>query len=222
MLRSSVSRLTSRLLPVRALSASPVALPDLPYDYAELEPVISGEIMELHHGKHHAAYVTNYNLALEQLAEAYEGDDHAKAIALQAALQFNGGGHINHSIFWQNLAPPSKGGGGEPEGELAVAIAEKWGSFEDFKTLFNAKTAAVQGSGWGWLGWDNENGGLAITAMPNQTPLAVTGHTPLLGIDVWEHAYYLQYKNARPEYLKEVWNVINWADVSARYAAAKK
>jgi superoxide dismutase, Fe-Mn family len=158
-----------------------VKLPDLAYDFGALEPVISGEIMTLHHQKHHQAYVTNYNAALEQYAEAEHKGDHAKMIALQPALKFNGGGHINHSIFWTNLAPPKQGGGGEPEGELLKAIETEFGSFEDFKKTFSAKTAAVQGSGWGWLGYSKEQKRVVMATLPNQDPLSTTGLIPLLG-----------------------------------------
>uniref|UniRef100_K3WFH7 Superoxide dismutase n=1 Tax=Globisporangium ultimum (strain ATCC 200006 / CBS 805.95 / DAOM BR144) TaxID=431595 RepID=K3WFH7_GLOUD len=198
-----------------------VKLPDLPYDFGALEPVISGEIMQLHHQKHHQAYVTNYNLALEQYAEAEHKGDHAKLIALQPALRFNGGGHINHSIFWTNLASPQQGGGGEPDGELRAAIEAEFGDFEAFKKTFSAKTAAVQGSGWGWLGYSTENKRVQIATLANQDPLSTTGLIPLLGVDVWEHAYYLQYKNVRPDYLSAIWKVVNWKNVEERFLAAK-
>lgn len=162
-----------------------VTLPDLPYDFGALEPVISGEIMQLHHQKHHQAYVTNYNLALEQYAEADQKGDHAKLIALQPALRFNGGGHINHSIFWTNLAPPNQGGGGEPDGEIRAAIEAEFGDFEAFKKTFSAKTAAVQGSGWGWLGYSKENKRVQIATLANQDPLSTTGLIPLLGCVVF-------------------------------------
>jgi len=195
-------------------------LPDLPYDYSELEPVISAEIMELHHKKHHNGYVTNVNNALEQYAEAEAKNDLAKMISLQSAINFNGGGHINHSIFWTNLAPPSKGGGTPPEGALAEAINHEFGSLEQFMEQFNAKTIPIQGSGWGWLGYNKAKGRLEIATCQNQDPLVKTGLTPLLGVDVWEHAYYLQYKNVRPDYVKAIWGVINWKNVAERYAAA--
>ncbi|TMW61518.1 hypothetical protein Poli38472_012709 [Pythium oligandrum] len=198
-----------------------VKLPDLPYDFGALEPVISGEIMQLHHQKHHQAYVTNYNVALEQYAEAEHKGDHAKMIALQPALRFNGGGHINHSIFWTNLASPKEGGGGEPEGDLLKAIETEFGSFENFKKTFSTKTAAVQGSGWGWLGYSKEQKRVSIVTLPNQDPLSTTGLVPLLGVDVWEHAYYLQYKNVRPDYLNAIWDVVNWKNVEERYLVAK-
>lgn len=136
--------------------------------------------------------------------------------------RFNGGGHINHSIFWTNLAPANAAGGGAPEGELAAAIDAGFGSFDAFKETFAAKTAAVQGSGWGWLGFNPATGAVEIATTANQDPLqATTGLTPLLGVDVWEHAYYLQYKNVRPDYLKAIWEVVNWGNVAERFAAAK-
>ncbi|KAJ0399073.1 hypothetical protein P43SY_008693 [Pythium insidiosum] len=203
-------------------SIATVKLPDLPYDFGALEPVISAEIMQLHHQKHHQAYVTNYNVALEQHAEAEHKGDHAKMIALQPALRFNGGGHVNHSIFWTNLAPPKQGGGGEPEGELLKAIEAEFCTFENFKKTFSAKTAAVQGSGWGWLGYSPEQKRVQIVTCANQDPCSTTGLVPLLGIDVWEHAYYLQYKNVRPDYLNQIWKVVNWQNVEERYLVAKK
>ncbi len=144
--------------------------------------------MQLHHGKHHAAYVNNFNLLLPQYQEAESKGDVSKMISLQAGLRFNGGGHINHTIFWQNLAPISQGGGGAPTGKLAAAIEKEFGSFEAFKTKFNTQTAAVQGSGWGWLGFNPATCRLAITTLANQDPLSTVGQIPLLGIDVWEHA----------------------------------
>lgn len=194
-------------------------LPKLPYDYDALEPVISKEIMELHHSKHHNAYVTNLNKALESYANA----DLDQQIALQSAIRFNGGGHINHSIFWTNLAPQSQGGGEPPAGELADAIKKRWGSLDNFIEAFNGQAGPLQGSGWCWLGFNKKSQQLVIQNCSNQDPLyATTGLIPLLGVDVWEHAYYLQYKNVRPDYLKNIWKVVNWANVSERYAAAKE
>nr|CAR82602.1 mitochondrial manganese superoxide dismutase [Xantho poressa] len=193
-------------------------LPDLPYDYGALEPTISAEIMQLHHSKHHQTYVNNLNVAEEKLAEAKAKGDVSTVIALAPAIKFNGGGHINHSIFWQNMSPD----GGEPEGELLAAINRDFGSVENMKNQLSAQTVAVQGSGWGWLGYNKQKGTLQIAACPNQDPLeATTGLVPLFGIDVWEHAYYLQYKNVRPDYVKAIWNVANWKDIGARFTAAK-
>lgn len=200
---------------------TPHEQPDLPYDFNALEPVISAEIMELHYTKHHAGYVKNLNSALEQYFEANTKWDLEKMIALQNSINFNGGGHINHTIFWTNLAPEGNGGGGHPEGELAVAINKEFGSFENFIEKFNAKTAAVQGSGWGWLGYCKEKNSVKLCTCQNQDPLSTKGLVPLLGVDVWEHAYYLQYKNLRPEYLKNIWRIVNWKNVSERFEEAR-
>lgn len=204
----------------RAMGTASFKLPDMPYDYNALEPFISADIMKIHHTKHHQAYVTNLNAALDQYSDAQAKNDVTKMIALQPALRFNGGGHLNHSIFWTNLASPKNGGGGEPTGELARQIAQQFGSFANFQTKFQTASAAVQGSGWGWLGYNKEAKRVEIVTLPNQDPL--TSHVPLLGVDVWEHAYYLQYKNVRPDYLKAIWNVINWNNVAERLAAAQK
>eukprot|EP01023_Acetabularia_acetabulum_P010223 TRINITY_DN1467_c0_g1_i2.p1 TRINITY_DN1467_c0_g1~~TRINITY_DN1467_c0_g1_i2.p1 ORF type:complete len:220 (-),score=40.25 TRINITY_DN1467_c0_g1_i2:187-846(-) len=207
----------------RSLSAirgiATVSLPDLGYDYGALEPHISADIMQLHHSKHHATYVANYNKTLEQYAEAEIKGDTAAMIALHPALKFNGGGHVNHSIFWKNLCPAKDYA--PPSGDLLESINLEFGSYDDFVSNFNTTTAAVQGSGWGWLGYNKLSGKLQISTCSNQDPLSITGLVPLLGIDVWEHAYYLQYKNVRPDYLKAVWNVVNWTDVAQRYAQAK-
>jgi len=210
---------------LRRFSSAPstsFTLPDLPYDYAALEPAVSGEIMTIHHAKHHQTYVTNLNAAYEKLLDAQAKGDVDAVIALQGAIKFNGGGHINHSIFWQNLCPVSMGGGQLQDGPLKTALTEEFGSLEDLQAKFNATTAGIQGSGWGWLGYDTTSGKIKIATCANQDPLVAThGLVPLLGIDVWEHAYYLQYKNVRPEYLKQIWQVVNWKDVEARYLDAK-
>lgn len=176
----------------RAFSAltggSSFKLPDLPYDYGALEPAISGEIMRIHHTKHHNAYVTNLNVALEKYAKASASGNVAEMIALQPSLRFNGGGHVNHSIFWENLAPVGKGGGGEPTGELAKLITERFGGFAAMKSAMNAGGAAVQGSGWVWLGYNKATGKVDVAACANQDPLSTLGLVPLIGIDVWEHA----------------------------------
>jgi len=200
---------------------TPHEQPDLPYDFNALEPVISAEIMELHYTKHHSGYVKNLNIALEKYFEANQKWNLEQMIALQSAINFNGGGHINHSIFWTNLAPEGKGGGGEPTGELAAEIAKEFGAFEKFVEKFNAKTGAIQGSGWGWLGYCKEKKTVMIATCQNQDPLSTKGLIPLLGVDVWEHAYYLQYKNLRPEYLKNIWRVVNWENVAERFKNAK-
>ena len=194
-------------------------LPDLPYDYNALEPVISAETMQLHHGKHHKAYVTNLNAALEKYAAAEAKKDMEQMIALQSAIKFNGGGHVNHSIFWTNLTPQSKAKK-EPSGKLLEAIKKDFGSFKDFQEKFNTKTAAIQGSGWGWLGYSKEFKRLQIATCSNQDPLSTVGLIPLLGVDVWEHAYYLQYKNVRPDYVKAIWGVFNWENIEQRFEKA--
>ncbi|XP_062092437.1 superoxide dismutase [Mn], mitochondrial-like [Humulus lupulus] len=201
---------TSRIALSRGLQT--FSLPDLPYDYGALEPAISGEIMQLHHQKHHQAYVTNYNKALEQLQEAISKGDSATVAKLQSAIKFNGGGHINHSIFWKNLTPISEGGGEPPKGSLGWAIDTDFGTLDALVKKVSAEGAALQGSGWVWLSLDKELKKLVVETTPNQDPLVTKGASlvPLLGIDVWEHAYYLQYKNVRPDYLKNIWKVINW------------
>lgn len=196
-------------------------LPPLPYDFNALEPVISAEIMKLHYEKHHQGYVTNLNKALEQYAEAEQKQNIEKMVALGSAIKFNGGGHINHSIFWSNLAPQNKGGGQPPTGALAEAINKKYGSLDKFIEQFSAKTVAIQGSGWGWLGYHPELNCLTIMTCDNQDPLVTKNLVPLLGIDVWEHAYYLQYKNVRADYVKEIWKIINWKNIEERYQNAK-
>jgi Fe-Mn family superoxide dismutase len=196
-------------------------LPKLPYALDALEPVISKEIMDLHYNKHHAAYVNNLNKALEQYAEAQSKNDLAAMINIDQAIKFNGGGNVNHSIFWTNLAPKSEGGGKAPEGELAKAINDQFGSLEKLIEQMSAQAVGLQGSGWAWLGFNKTNGRLELTTCPNQDPLSTKGLVPLLGIDVWEHAYYLQYKNVRPDYVKKIWEVVNWKNVADRYAQAK-
>ncbi|XP_067633372.1 superoxide dismutase [Mn], mitochondrial [Eurosta solidaginis] len=194
-------------------------LPKLPYDYAALEPVICREIMELHHQKHHQGYVNNLNAAEEQLAEAQQKKDVTKIISLAPALRFNGGGHINHSIFWHNLSPEKS----QPSNDLKCAIEAQFGSLDAMKKELTTLTVGVQGSGWGWLGYNKKSKQLQLVALPNQDPLeGSTGLVPLFGIDVWEHAYYLQYKNVRPSYVEAIWDIANWKDISNRYAVAAK
>lgn len=197
-------------------------LPDLPYDFSALEPVISAEIMQLHYTKHHQGYVNNLNAALEKYHEAESKSDVAAMIAHQQAIKFNGGGHVNHSIFWTTLAPVGKGGGEAPQGDLSSAIKAEFGSFETFVEKLSAAANGVQGSGWGWLGWNKASGKLVIASCANQDPLSTLGYVPLFGIDVWEHAYYLQYKNVRADYVKNIWKIVNWKNVEERYAQAKK
>lgn len=196
-------------------------LPPLPYDFNALEPVISAEIMNLHYTKHHQAYVNNLNKALEQYAEAEQKKDLATMESLLSAIKFNGGGHLNHSIFWTNLAPKDKGGGTPPEGALAQAINKQYGSLQKLIDQLSAMSIAIQGSGWGWLGWCKVNSCFMLATCENQDPLVNKGLIPLLGIDVWEHAYYLQYKNVRPDYVKAIWNIVNWKNVAERFEKAQ-
>lgn len=202
--------------------ADQYTLPELPYDFNALEPVISAEIMQLHYTKHHQGYVTNLNKALEQYAEAMEKQQLQAMTALLQAIKFNGGGHINHSIFWTNLAPITKGGGEMVKGAVTTAIEKDFGSTDAFIEEFNTKTVAIQGSGWGWLGYNKPKKRLEIVTCENQDPLSTKGLIPLLGIDVWEHAYYLQYKNVRADYVKALWKIINWKNVENRFIEATK
>jgi superoxide dismutase, Fe-Mn family len=201
----------------------PYELPPLPYDHNALEPTIDARTMEIHHGKHHQAYVDNLNKAIdgtewdnrpiEQLLGALSEiapDDKQKAI------RNNGGGHANHSLFWQIMKP---GGGGEPSGALASAIADTFGSVDELKSAINDGGVKRFGSGWSWLVWDGT--GLALYSTPNQDSPLLQDDVPLLGIDVWEHAYYLSYQNRRPDYLSAWWNVVNWDEVGKRYDEAR-
>lgn len=195
-------------------------LPDLPYAYNALEPVISEEIMRTHHQKHHQAYINNLNNAIEQFTIATHSNDAGAQASLTAQINFNAGGYINHCIFWKNLCPPSQAKG-KPNGKLLKAIEDEFGSFEGFKKFFGIHTGAIQGSGWGWLGFNTVSGRVQFATTGNQDALlAHRGLIPLLGIDVWEHAYYLQYKNMRPDYVKAMWDIVNWDDVASRFENA--
>nr|QBH73410.1 manganese-iron superoxide dismutase [Encarsia formosa] len=193
-------------------------LPELPYDYRALEPIICAEIMQIHHSKHHATYVNNLNAAEEKLKEAVGKGDVSTQIALGPAIKFNGGGHLNHSIFWNNLSPCSS----NPDTGLCDQINKDFGSIDEMKKRLSEATIAIQGSGWGWLGYNQKDNKLQIATCANQDPLkATTGLIPLFGIDVWEHAYYLQYKNVRPDYVKAIFDIANWKDISERFQKAK-
>lgn len=198
-------------------------LPDLPYAYDALEPYIDEETMHLHHDKHHNTYVTNLNAAIEKYPELGEktieellSDMDAVPTDIKTAVRNNGGGHANHSFFWEIMAPNA---GGEPTGGIKEAINEAFGDFSSFKEEFKKAAAGRFGSGWAWLVM--ENGKLAITSTANQDSPLMEGKTPILGLDVWEHAYYLKYKNVRPDYIAAFWNVINWDEVNKRFEAAK-
>ena len=193
-------------------------LPELTYDYAALEPHISATIMELHHSKHHAAYVAGANAAIEKLAEVREAGDFANINRLQKDLAFHLGGHTNHSIFWKNLTPNSQE---RPAGELAAAIDEFFGSFEKFQAHFNAAALGLQGSGWAFLAWDAVGSRLIIEQLYDQQGNVPVATVPLLMLDMWEHAFYLDYKNVKGDYVKAFWNIINWDDVAARFDAAR-
>lgn len=200
--------------------AKKYVLPELPYAYDALEPHISAEIMELHHSKHHQNYVNGANAALEKLEAARkDGSIAAVVTALSKDLAFNLGGHTNHSLFWENLGP---NGGGKPTGALAVAIDADFGSFEEFQKHFAAAALGLQGSGWAVLAYDKIGERLVIEQMTDQQGNLSIDLVPLLLLDMWEHAFYLQYKNVKADYVAAVWNVFNWDEVAARYAAAVK
>ena len=199
-------------------------LPPLPYDYAALEPTIDEATMKLHHDKHHQTYVTNLNGAVDKhpelgkkTPEELVADLASVPEDVRAVVRNNGGGHVNHTMFWQIMKP---GGGGDPNGAIAAQIKADFGDFESFKKLFNETTAKQFGSGWGWLIF--EGGKLKIVTTPNQDNPISQGLYPILGNDVWEHAYYLKYNNRRPDYLAAWWSVVNWDEINKRFATAKK
>ncbi|MDF2681267.1 MAG: sodA [Brevibacillus sp.] len=198
-------------------------LPALPYAHNALEPHIDVQTMEIHHGRHHATYVNNLNAALEAHADLQDksveeliSNIDALPEGIRTAVRNNGGGHANHTLFWEILSP---NGGGAPTGELADAINAAFGSFDNFKAEFAKAATGRFGSGWAWLVADG--GKVAITSTPNQDSPVMEGKNPILGLDVWEHAYYLKYQNKRPDYIGAFWNVVNWDEVSKRFAAAK-
>ncbi len=198
---------------------APYSLPDLPYDYAALEPWISGQIMELHHDKHHATYVKGANDALEKMAEARDKSELGNINLLEKNLAFNLAGHVNHSVFWPNLSPD---GGDKPEGELGAAIDDQFGSFDAFRAHFSAVATGVQGSGWAILAWDILGQRLIIEQLYDHQGNLAAGSYPLLMLDMWEHAFYLQYKNVKADYVKQLWNVVNWDEVAKRFDDARK
>jgi len=193
-------------------------LPELSYDYGALAPAISGQIMELHHSKHHQTYVTGANTAIQQMAEARDSGNLATINKLEKDLAFNLGGHVNHSVFWTNMSP---NGGDKPVGELASAIDDYFGSFEKFQAHFTAAALGVQGSGWAALLWDSIGQRLIISQFFDQQSNFPVGTVPVLLLDVWEHAYYLDYKNVRADYVKAFWNIVDWSNVQARFDAAR-
>ena len=201
-------------------------LPEMPYAYDALEPHIDAQTMEIHHSKHHQKYTDGMNGALEKLSPELQDKDIEEILSninqvpddVKGAINFNGGGYDNHKLFWNSM---KQNGGGEPTGAIADAINDSFGSFAEFKELFSSKTAPLQGSGWGWLVYNPNSGKVEYKAMPNQTSPRTEGLVPLLGLDVWEHAYYLKYQNKRPDYIAAWWNVINWDEVNDRFSKAK-
>ena len=193
-------------------------LPALDYDYGALEPHISGQIMELHHDKHHATYVKGANTALEKLAQARDSDDYGAISKLQKDLAFNLSGHVLHSLFWQNLTPS---GGGEPTGEVAAQLETDFGGFTRFKRHMSEAAATIQGSGWALAAWDPASSRIIIEQVYDHQGNHGQGTMPLLAIDAWEHAYYLQYKNAKTDFFAAIWNVFDWDDVTQRLIAAR-
>ena len=194
------------------------SLPDLGYDYGALEPHISGQIMELHHSKHHQAFVTGANTAIEQLADAREKDSFGTINQLGKNLAFNLAGHVNHTVFWKNLSP---NGGDKPDGELGAAVDEFFGSFDAFRAHFTANALGIQGSGWSILAWDTLGERLIIEQLYDHQGNLASGQVPLLMLDMWEHAFYLQYKNVKADYVEAFWNIANWGDVATRFETAK-
>jgi superoxide dismutase, Fe-Mn family len=194
------------------------SLPDLPYDYGALAPHIAGEIMELHHSKHHQTYVNAANDVLDKLAAARDTGDYGAIVGLEKTLAFNLGGHVNHSIFWNNLSPD---GGDKPTGDLAAALDEHFGSFDAFRAHFTAAATTIQGSGWAVLGWDTLGRRLLVHQLYDQQANLPAGQIPLVMLDMWEHAFYLQYRNVKPDYVTAWWNVVDWADAADRFAKAR-
>lgn len=195
------------------------SLPELPYDYAALEPYISGEIMELHHDKHHATYVKGINTAVDQLSEMRDKEEFTFLGTLEKNLAFHLGGHVNHSVFWTNMSPD---GGDKPVGDLAARIDADFGSFDKFRAQFEANALGVQGSGWSVLTWDMVAQKLYIVQHFDHQGNVPICMVPLLMLDMWEHSYYLQYKNDKATFIKQWWNIVNWADVQARFEKASK
>jgi Fe-Mn family superoxide dismutase len=194
-------------------------LPELPYDYAALEPHYSAEVLELHHDKHHKAYVDGANTALDKLDQARTSDDFGTINQLQKNLAFHLSGHVLHSMFWENLSPD---GGGKPEQDLAAAIDEGFGSFEGLRNQLTESALNVQGSGWGALTWEPLGQRLIVEQVYDHQSNVGQGAPPLLVLDMWEHAYYLQYKNVKADWVKAFWEIVNWPDVASRFARARK
>lgn len=214
----------NKIINYQSKSFTKLVLPKLNYNYEDLAPVLSKELVEIHHSKHHNAYINNYNNLLPQLETAVNSGDTEKLLSLGSALKFNGGSHINHSIYWTNLAPTKNGGGVIPnrDSALRLLIEKTWGSVEKFQDVFTTNTIGIQGSGWGWLVYDKSTQSLRYIELPNQDPVCLyNGLVPLLTFDVWEHAYYIDYKNVRASYVKDLWKIVNWKNVEDRFNAAR-
>jgi Fe-Mn family superoxide dismutase len=194
------------------------SLPDLPYDFGALEPHYSAEMLQLHHDKHHAAYVKGANDTLEKLEAARTSDDFDTIVGLQKSLAFNVSGHVMHSLFWKNLSPD---GGDKPQGDLASAIDEFFDDFDAFKAQLTAVTTSIQGSGWGALAWEPTGQRLIIEQVYDHQGNVGNGSGPIFVIDAWEHAFYLQYKNVKADYVAAIWNIVNWTDVAERFARVR-
>lgn len=201
-------------------------LPKMPYAYDALEPHIDAETMEIHHTKHHQAYTNGLNDAWEYMSEENQDQGVIKILAdldqvkpeIRQAINFHGGGYVNHEMFWKSMAP---GAGGKPDGNIAKAIEKSFGSFDKFKEAFSNKTAAIQGSGWGWLVFNPKSKNVEYKAMENQDNPVIEQYVPLLGLDVWEHAYYIKYQNKRPDYIAAWWNVVDWEEINSRFSRAE-
>ncbi len=215
-----------KLYYIRGVYMAKYELPKMPYAYDALEPHIDARTMEIHHTKHHQAYTNGLNTALETLSSELQNMEISKLLSgldkvpenVRGAVNFHGGGYDNHALFWNNMKP---NGGGEPGSSLADAIKSSFDSFATFKEKFSKDTGGIQGSGWGWLVYNPQSRKVEFTTMPNQTSPRTKGLIPLLGLDVWEHAYYLKYQNRRPDYIAAWWNVVNWDEVDKRLSNAK-
>ena len=221
MLQNLIKKSMSSGAAAAPTSLNRIQLKHLPWEMGALEPVMSGQIIDFHYGRHHRTYVTNLNNLMEQQAEALATCNVKKLVSLQKPLHFNGGGHINHTLFWESLCPAADSHLPE-SGPLYDALIASWGSIDEFKKTFNQRTANIQGSGWGWLVYNKRTDVLSYREAYNQDP--VTGISPylvpIIGIDVWEHAYYLDYQNARPKYLANIWKIINWQVAEQRLITA--
>lgn len=220
MLRSSIRNLSRKNGIAPAFTRTKISLPELDYDYGALEPYISGQINELHYTKHHQTYVNGFNLATELYLSAKEKGDVKLTVALEQNIKFHGGGYLNHCLFWKNLSPTSVDGGVLPSKDSAFysKVVEQYGSIDNLIDLTNAKLAGIQGSGWAFVVKNKENGSIDVVQRYNQD--TVTGPLiPLIAIDAWEHAYYLQYQNVKADYFKAIWNVISWKEAEKRYSA---